>query len=61
MFSSGTKNPQFGIYEAECCGYEIVLINGAVFPDCPAHKQPTEWKLVSTIEPSNRQKSDPAA
>ena len=61
VLSTGTKNPQFGIYETVCCGYEIVLIDAALFPDCPQHKKPTEWKLVSPIESAKIKKSDPAA
>lgn len=61
VLSTGSKNPQFGIYEAACCGYEIVLIDSALFPDCPQHKQPTEWTLVTPIESAKTKKSDPAA
>jgi len=58
MFSTGNKNFQFGIYQAVCCGYEIVLIDGAMFPDCPDHKRPTDWKLISEIESGRTKDSD---
>ena len=58
---TGNRNPQFGIYKTGCCGYEIVLIDGAVFPQCPEHKQPAEWELITAIESTKTKKSDPAA
>ncbi len=62
MLFTGNMNFQFGIYQTLCCGYEIVLIDGAMFPDCPDHKRPTEWKLISEIESGTRDSdSEPAA
>ena len=61
MFSTGNKNFQFGIYQAVCCGYEIVLIDGAVFPDCPDHKRPTEWKLILEIHSGTKESDSESA
>jgi hypothetical protein len=61
VLCTGTHNPQFGIYASACCGYEIVLIDAALFPDCPQHKKPTEWKLVTAIESAKSKTTDPAA
>jgi len=58
LLFTGDKNFQFGIYQTVCCGYEIVLIAGAVFPDCPEHKCRKEWKLVAEIESGEAKKSD---
>jgi hypothetical protein len=60
MFVSGDKCQQFGVYQAACCANEIVLINGAVFPDCPTHRRPADWILVSVIGPS-KPSAKPAA
>ena len=60
IFLSGDKCEQFGVYEAACCGYEVVLIDGAMFPDCPAHKEPADWKLVCVIGP-DKTAAEPAA
>jgi len=59
MFSED-KCELFAVYQTACCGYEIVLIDGALFPDCPAHKRPASWNLVTAIGPSGTE-SDPAA
>src|SRR6185295_9166688 len=61
IFPSGTMNCEFGIYQAACCAWEIVLFSGAHFPQCPAHKKPTKWKLISTIGAPRPEKSEPAA
>lgn len=47
MAKNGEVNTQFGIYRTLCCGQEIVITVGTVFPDCPEHpKLPTEWKPI---------------
>jgi len=48
---SGDVNQHFGIYKSSCCGLEIVLVKGGVFPLCHKHKLPASWKLVTEIEP----------
>ena len=58
--SSGDECELFAVYQTACCGYEIVLIDGAVFPDCPGHKKPAVWNLISAVGPAKAQ-SDPAA
>ena len=38
---------KFGLYKSVCCGAEIVLNAGSLFPDCPKHpKLTTIWKPV---------------
>jgi len=45
---SGDKNTSFGIFRSVCCEREIVIINGATFPECPKHRHlPTEWVAIS--------------
>ncbi|HYR83160.1 MAG TPA: hypothetical protein VE422_03680 [Terriglobia bacterium] len=59
---SGDQNNQFGIYKSTCCGAEIVLVQGAVFPLCHKHKLPAGWKIVTAIDPGDlRQKDKKAA
>jgi len=56
VLATGIKNPQFGIYKAMCCDYEIVVTEGARFPDCPEHKRRTEWELVAVIDGTRSKK-----
>jgi hypothetical protein len=64
---NGEKNETFGVYRTLCCGREIIIREGATFPDCPNHlKLTTVWKRVDAhggdvIRPPNKAKSDPAA
>jgi hypothetical protein len=47
MPANGVVNSNFGVYRTICCNAEIVIPEGAVFPDCPKHLNlSTEWKLV---------------
>ena len=47
MPQAGQVNTQFGVYKNLCCGAEIVITKGAIFPDCPHHLQLTTiWKPV---------------
>ncbi len=47
MAQNGDINQKFGVYKSVCCGYEIVISEGARFPDCPRHpKLTTKWKLM---------------
>src|SRR2546430_4180770 len=33
------------VYQNACCGFEIVISVGSIFPDCPKHPhRTTEWK-----------------
>ncbi len=44
---NGEINPRFGVYASLCCGFEIVIAEGAEFPDCPKHpKLITKWKSI---------------
>jgi hypothetical protein len=53
MAQNGDFNSKFGVYRSLCCGLEIVIGEGVMFPDCPRHiKLTTEWKLV--VEPQER-------
>ncbi|PYR72287.1 MAG: hypothetical protein DMG20_00305 [Acidobacteria bacterium] len=69
MAQNGEINKKFGVYKSLCCGFEIVLVEGAIFPDCPNHPRlTTEWKSPSeerfprAIElPSAKKRSNPAA
>jgi hypothetical protein len=68
MPQNGELNKRFGVYKSVCCGSEIVLMEGAAFPDCPKHpKLTTIWKSL-TDEPIPKatdlprsKKRDPAA
>jgi hypothetical protein len=45
MPQNGEVNNAFGVYKTLCCGIEIVITQGATFPDCPNHPRlTTEWK-----------------
>ena len=47
--ASGGTNIEYGVWRSKCCGDEIVLYRGAIFPLCNRHKEDlTEWVLVST-------------
>jgi hypothetical protein len=47
MPSNGEINNCFGVYKTVCCGSEIVIAEGAKFPDCPKHPTlSTEWKSI---------------
>ena len=46
---TGDINKQFGVYSNVCCGYEIIIREGASFPNCPDHrKSETTWNFVET-------------
>ena len=62
---NGESNKQFGVYKAICCGAEIVINSGTVFPDCPNHpKLTTIWRPVveekALRQTANNPKFDPA-
>jgi hypothetical protein len=45
---SGFRNVQYGVWRSRCCGDEIVLYDGFVFPRCNRHSSRlTEWVLIS--------------
>jgi len=38
----------FGVSKTVCCGIEMIITDGARFPDCPNHiKLSTNWKSVT--------------
>ena len=40
-------NETFGVYKSVCCGFEIVITKGAIFPYCPDHPRSTTiWNLL---------------
>ena len=50
MPADGEVNPQFAVYRSSCCGLEIVLPAGAIFPDCPNHLHlPLQWIWVEPV------------
>jgi hypothetical protein len=65
MPQNGDVNSRFGVYKTLCCGREIMLREGMIFPDCPNHlKLTTVWKMVKTdiieLRPAKRTKPKPA-
>ncbi len=47
MPSNGELNSKFGVYRNVCCGREIIIREGATFPDCINHpKLSTVWKSI---------------
>lgn len=60
-------NENFGVYKSLCCGAEIVIREGAIFPDCPNH--PTldivwaaiDFEMILPVEIQKKAKSEPAA
>jgi len=47
MPHSGQVNETFGVYKSVCCGAEIVITKGAIFPECPEHPRSTTfWRLL---------------
>ena len=67
MPQNGEKNTSFGVYKSLCCGREIIIREGATFPDCPNHpKLTTTWKsieadVIDVVVIKKRNESDPAA
>lgn len=46
---TGIRNIEYGVWKSRCCGDEIVLYRGAIFPMCHRHRGLlTEWILIST-------------
>ena len=65
---TGAKNALFGVFKSQCCGAEIAIGSGAVFPTCPEHPQirtlwiPIEVGPDNLIEfPEKKSKEKPAA
>ncbi len=66
MLDNGAINKHFGVYRSLCRGREIVVREGATFPDCPGHKNlstvwmPLEAEIVEMNE-IKKTESDTAA
>lgn len=70
MGQRGELNKEFGVYRSLCCGLELPIAGGNLFPDCPNHPNlPTVWKSVSDgripkateLISEQRKEKDPAA
>jgi hypothetical protein len=64
--TNGEINPVFGVYKSLCCGYEIVVRQGARFPECPLHpKVPAVWNAleveVRAVKVIKKTNSEPAS
>jgi hypothetical protein len=47
MPENGEINKTFGVFRNVCCGREIIIREGAKFPDCSNHpKLTTIWKPI---------------
>jgi len=54
MPQNGEVNHRFGVYRNVCCGQEIMIRQGATFPDCKKHpKLTTIWKPVDVPNESS--------
>jgi hypothetical protein len=46
-FKNGDTSPENGLYANLCCGWEVYIPKGRVFPDCRRHKNlSTVWKQI---------------
>ena len=67
MFENGQVNRSFGVYSSLCCGREIIIVEGATFPDCPNHPQqttiwkPVEAEIIQMKVIKKKSQTDPAA
>ncbi len=67
MLQNGNVNETFGVYKSVCCGSEIVITKGAIFPKCPDHPRLTTiWKQLSNedmirLTDKEKSESNPAA
>ena len=67
MPRNGEINKTFGVYRSLCCGREIVIREGAMFPDCPSHPKlstawmPIEFEIAEVVVIKKKSKSEPAA
>ena len=65
--NNGATNQRSGVYRNVCCGKEIVIPEGATFPDCPNHSRLlTVWKAIDVdvedmIALDKESKDEPAA
>lgn len=58
MPQNGDINKRFAVYKNICCGQEIMIREGATFPDCKKHpKLTTVWKPVEEGKSTDADKS----
>ena len=62
MHRTGKPCKQQGFYRSNDCGYEVELLEGQAFPDCPVHDRPATWTFIKpTVSVRKRTaKSKPA-
>jgi hypothetical protein len=64
---TGEKNVLCGVFKSHCCGAEIVIRSGAVFPTCPEHPKIRTLWIPIEVGPDNltefpkKSKEKPAA
>ena len=46
MFRTGKKCERAGVYRSNDCGYEITLLEGEQFPECPLHDRHVTWTFI---------------
>jgi hypothetical protein len=67
MPQNGDINERFGVYKSLCCGREIIIREGATFPDCPGHPKlkttwnPVDFEMIPITEIKRKSGTDPAA
>lgn len=51
MPQNGEISTRFGVYKNVCCGVEVIVREGAAFPDCKNHPNLTTlWKAIDLAE-----------
>jgi hypothetical protein len=61
-FSAGSIGSEHGVYRNHCCGDEIVIYRGIMFPNCKKHQEiTTRWQMVGpfAMGPGNKAQTDP--
>ena len=46
VFRTGESCFQPGIYSSNDCDYEIMMLQGESFPECPLHSKHVDWTFV---------------
>ena len=54
MHRTGKTCEQQGFYRSNDCGYEVELLRGQDFPECPVHDRPATWTLIKATVPIGR-------
>jgi hypothetical protein len=50
---TGEKSALFGVFKSHCCGDEITILSGTVFPACPDHPQIRVLWIPIKVGPDN--------